>query len=228
MKEAVFIVLILDASGSVSEDEWRMQLQGYRVAMENAHIIALTEEYDVSFAMLQFSDTPEMITDFTDREGVLATLPTVERMRDGDTCINKALLMARDLVYDEPGRRVIDLATDGMHTVESCGRPLPQRLGYAFFDDSITINGLQLPYGTGADGEKVYQSLMDIATGFVVPTTEWEDVTDATTRKLYSEISLDAWPREREAHRPVPVAAEARADFDMRDVWRAEDLAVRD
>ncbi len=114
-----YIVLVLDASGSMGGAMPQMR-QAAIQAVENAPEEAV-------FAVIQFSDTINLIQDFSDdRRQVAEKIDTIRSIAGGGTCLYDAAYRAIEILNAAPlGRRGVILFTDG-NDMTAAGTPCSQ------------------------------------------------------------------------------------------------------
>lgn len=125
------LVLAIDASGSVDEAEYRLQVEGIAAAFRDARVQALIAEQPlgrIAVALVVWSESnkPKDITPWflvatpADAEAFAATVETwPRRIANGATGIGKALQFSAHALTTNAyvsGRMVIDLSGDGRET----------------------------------------------------------------------------------------------------------------
>lgn len=148
------LVLAADNSGSVEEDEFRLQRQGYAAALTNPDVleaIKSTPHQAIALAFIEWSgpEQQEVIVDWTViRDGETAAvfasaILTAPRGLIGGTSISAAISFAVQHFAKsgvESGRRIIDISGDGTN---NDGPPITKARDDAVAA-GITINGLAI------------------------------------------------------------------------------------
>lgn len=224
------LVLAVDVSGSMDEDEHHLQRQGYVQAFRHPGVIqVITSGFLGRIAVTYFEwagpggqSITAPWTEIHDAQSanafadVLASRP---RAFIRGTSISGGLLFGAGL-FDGNGfrapRRVIDVSGDGANNM---GLPVEEARDRVVAQ-GITINGLPLMlkfYATGAaDLDQYFKDCVIGGTGaFVVPVKETIGMARAIRRKLILEIAgLTRGPRL------VPAAGPAKADCMIGEKWR--------
>ena len=191
----VALLLAVDVSGSISGDEYIMQMQGLADAMLNPDVAEALVIGQDKVALLHWSGlhnqrvsldwqslrTPQDVFDFA------TAVRTIKRPQDHtDTAIGAALYVALTL-FPAPDctRAVIDLSGDG---VENAGTSLPQARA-AIMAQGITINGIAIESGFSVSRITEYfrQSLIT-PNGFVITARSIDDYPRAIKAKLLREL----------------------------------------
>ncbi len=198
----VNLVLAVDASGSVSDDRFELQKQGYVAAFRNPKILAAIRAGDyhaISVSMVQWTGptlhvvvVPWMTV--RDEKSALALAAAIDaaprRIFGGGTSVSGAIDYGVVMLTASPTtatRQVIDISGDGANNI---GRePIDAR------DEAvklgIRINGL--PILTVEPDLDVYyrQNVIGGPGAFVIPARNYDQFADAILRKLIAEISQD-------------------------------------
>jgi len=224
------LVLAVDVSGSMDEDEHQLQRQGYVQAFRHPGVIqVIASGFHGRIAVTYFEwagpggqSITAPWTEIHDAKSanafadVLASQP-IAFIRG--TSISGGLLFGAGL-FDDNGfmapRRVIDVSGDGANNM---GLPVEEARDRVVAQ-GITINGLPLMlkhYRTGgADLDQYFKDCVIGGTGaFVVPVKEEIGMARAIRRKLILEIAgLTHGPRL------TPAAFPAKADCMIGEKWR--------
>ncbi len=194
------LVLALDASLSVSDEEFALQLHGLAEAFRNEAVVAAIRaagDHGIAVLLLQWSDRAQQTisvgwTAVRDAAGARALADEIARTpraySGAGTAIGRALETAIPLFQSngfEGDRRVIDLSGDG---IDNRG-PLPPRIRDIAVAAGITVNALAIlnedPYL-----DVYYQRNVIGGTGaFVMTALDYRDFAAAIVRKLIREIS---------------------------------------
>lgn len=193
------LVLALDCSGSVDEQEFALQMEGLGRAFQRQEIhdaIRHGTLQRIAVSVMQWSGRNNQVTvlpwtvisnaDEAKRFGVL--LGGTRRGLDPTaTSISSALIHADDLLSTSPraARQVVDLSADGPNNV---GPPL-QVVRRRLLDKGITINGLAIQNEWRALGNYLEAEVAGGEGHFVVRASDYADFSDAMFRKLLKEIT---------------------------------------
>lgn len=210
------IVLSVDSSGSIDDEEFRLQREGYARALTDAEIIEAIRQgpyrsIAISFVEWSGPEIHNLVVGWTriagrdDAERVAATLMSTERtIFGGGTSLAGAISMGAQLLEASPfraTRRVIDISGDGPNN----RGPAIQGAREAAIARGITINGL--PIQDFDDGLDFY--FRDFVIGgpgaFVQPARGFADFASAVRKKLLRELNLSRY--EPPPSVPVPVSA---------------------
>ncbi|MGI9411337.1 MAG: DUF1194 domain-containing protein [Hyphomicrobiaceae bacterium] len=200
-KVDLVLILALDVSGSVDEDEFELQRRGLETAFRHPQVIAAirrgmtgriavtavqwagyrNQHIAVPWSIIESSPSAAR---FADR---LARMP--RHFPDGPTHLSGVIRFATRLAGTAPfqaARRVIDVSGDGKNNI---GEPPPQARDDAV-SSGMTINGLSVLNASEAL-EMYYRSQVIGGPGaFVISAADYEDYPRAILRKLLREIEL--------------------------------------
>ncbi len=195
------LVLLADASGSITQSELTFQREGYARAMTDPDVlgaIANTAYGEIAVTYVEWAAnqgqvvswmrirTPEDAAIFAD------TLLNAPRMAFGRNAIGLALLTGKELIEgnDIDGwRKVIDFSGDSAGNFSG---PSIEDARDEVLESGITINGLPILRDGGRypDLAQIYQDRIIGGMGaFVVPARTRDDFAEAVKRKLILEIS---------------------------------------
>ncbi|MBA5776262.1 DUF1194 domain-containing protein [Stappia sp. F7233] len=212
----LLLVLAVDISYSMDEDEQRLQRMGYIEAITSDEVLmaireGLTGRIAVAYTEWAGATTQRVLVDWhiiADRDdaeqfaGALAEAPISRAYR---TSIGEALYHAADLLEKAPHqayRKVIDISGDGPNNQ---GRNAPGARDAAV-EKGITINGLPLmlkrPVYGWFDIEDLDRYFADCVIGgpaaFSIPVRDTEIFPEAIRRKLVLEIAgRQSGPQQR-------------------------------
>jgi hypothetical protein len=203
------LVLAVDVSGSVSDERFKLQQEGYAQAFRDWRVLDAIRSgghQAIAVTMTQWTGpgqqaqvVPWMI--ITDETSILALADAIERttrqLYGGGTSISGAIDHAMTLFADEGGslgtskgafkggRLVIDISGDGAN---NRGRPAAEARDEAVAK-GITINGLPiLALEPGLD--QYYQgNVIGGPNAFMVVAESYENFAEAVVRKLITEIA---------------------------------------
>jgi len=207
----VALVLVADVSGSINDDEYKLEKQGYYDAFTNPGVISAIQGGPIGaigVALVEFAGEGqvETVVNWTvihDAESARAfaqKLQDAPRSSWGHTAIGEGVTLAmQDLANSglQATRRVIDVAGDGTN---NSGRPVEDARDEAA-KQGIVINGLAIAnesdipwlqrhtHPPGGLGNYYRHSVTAGETSFVLEVHSYESFTEAVTRKLVQEIA---------------------------------------
>jgi hypothetical protein len=197
---ALALVLAVDASGSVSNDRFELQKQGYAAAFRNRQVLnsirSLTTQ-SIAVTMMQWTG-PELhvqTVDWTlakDEDTVNALADAIQgskrQLFGGGTSISGAIDYSRILLTASPFlgiRRVIDISGDGAN---NRGRAVTLARDEAV-RDGISINGLPILSLEPDLDRYYYDNVIGGPGAFMVPARNYDTFADAILKKLITEIA---------------------------------------
>ena len=199
------LVLALDVSLSVDEQEYELQRDGIAAAFEDPAVIAAVaggKNHSIDVLVLEWSD-PEIqvvtvdwtrVSDAASANAFARKVRGTKRSSHGLTAIGNGLIAASaafERLPDEAARRVVDVSGDGMANI---GVPSSEARD-ALLAKGITINGLVMlndePWVDGYYGENVVGG----PGAFLMQVADYREFAAAIREKLLSEIV--ALPRRR-------------------------------
>ncbi|MDH3911137.1 MAG: DUF1194 domain-containing protein [Rhodospirillales bacterium] len=194
------LVLALDASLSVSDEEFALQLHGLAEAFRNEAVVAAIRaagDHGIAVLLLQWSDRAEQtvavdwtaVRDAVGARALAEKIGQAPRAHSGaGTAIGRALETAIPLFRMngfEGDRKVIDLSGDG---VDNRG-PLPDKIRRIAVAAGITVNALAI-LNENRFLDRYYERNVIGGTGaFVMTAVDYRDFAVAIVRKLIREIS---------------------------------------
>lgn len=186
-----WLVLLVDASGSIDADEYQLQHEAYVAVLRDPDIALLLEGAQV--AIVEFAELPEVIVDWSgDPEQAAATYAAHDRRvawpgPASTTGIARALGLALAMLEDKPGRKVIDISGDGPDNVDWVAAVWSQReRAQEMF---IEINGLAIPTPEDPDVDRYYAE--NVITGFLEVSREHVAFERTLRMKMHIEIAGD-------------------------------------
>jgi hypothetical protein len=208
----VLLVLAVDVSRSIDEDEAKLQREGYRSAMTDPRVLAAIRSGTLgAIAVLYLewasADYQRIVIPWTKIDGPEAanrwadTLAAAPRVSMNWTSIFGAIEASMRALNDSPfegTRRVIDISGDG---VNNSGGPVTLMRDLAV-DAGITINGLPIlndrsPFGR-PQNMTLDQYFQDFVIGgpgsFMIAAEDFNAFKDAVLRKMVREISARPLP----------------------------------
>ena len=199
------LVLLVDVSRSMSEEELEIQRRGYAEALQSDEIYkAIRQGFlgRIALSYVEWAGTQQVIVDWRlletpeDLRAFATTLTAQFNPALRRTSITNALLFGAAM-FDDNGfaglRRVIDISGDGPNNQ---GGLVTQARDHVV-GQGITINGLPLMTNDGFGPQwhldnldLYYQTCVIGGPGsFVVPVTDWAQFPTAVRRKLVQEMS---------------------------------------
>jgi hypothetical protein len=148
----VALVLALDVSGSVSEDNWKTQREGVASAIGSdqfAQAVRRGQIGRIAIAVVQWGTSPRMTMNWrvvetaSETQALAADMRKMQRTEAGGTCMGTMLkFVTAELVPwdDYATRRVVDVSGDG---ASNCGIDFAA-MRTAALKEGITINGLPI------------------------------------------------------------------------------------
>jgi hypothetical protein len=212
---AIALVLAVDASGSVSNQRFELQKQGYATAFRNPRVLSSIRSLatpSIAVTMVQWTG-PRLhvvvvdwmeVKDEASAEALAAAIAAAPRqLFGGGTSISGAIDYSRLLLAQDPHRpirRVIDISGDGSN---NSGRPVTDARDEAV-RDGVGINGLPiLTVEPGLD-RYYYDNVIGGPGAFMIPAESYDAFADAILKKLITEIAAGAAPRRRSIAREAP------------------------
>jgi len=198
----VNLVMALDASGSVDDERFELQKQGYARAFLSPRVLNAIRngnEQSIAVSMVQWTGptlhlvmVPWMvIRDETSARAFAAAIAAAPRqLMGGGTSLSGALDFSVLMLNASPYRaakRVIDISGDGSNNL---GRPVEQARDEAVAM-GIRINGLPIMVVEPDLDMYFRQSVIGGPGAFIVPVKSYDAFAEAILRKLVSEISQD-------------------------------------
>ncbi|HEX6144155.1 MAG TPA: DUF1194 domain-containing protein [Geminicoccaceae bacterium] len=178
-----WLVLLIDRSRSIDEDELRLQRSAYARLLNDPAVISALGEAKV--AIVEFDSRAEIMVDWAaPREAAeLYALQDPKGLRR-QTAIGNALAAASDLLEGKRGRLVVDVSGDGRENVD----PLRlQSMRAALSARAVEINGLAILNEQSEDLDRYYSQ--KVVNGFVLAAENRADFEVALQRKLFYEIA---------------------------------------
>lgn len=225
------LVLAADGSGSIDEDEFRFQREGYATAIQSEAVlnaIKAGRHRAIALAFVEWAapESVHTIVDWMiirgpeDARKFAAQLVAAPRIAYGYNSISEAIAHSMDLIENndiEGRRKVIDISGDGP---QINGRPLPL-IRAAALNAGITINALVVnrPGGArpGPDGGPLTDHYSrDVIGGFgaFMMTVEGRDrMAGAVRRKMVLEIA-DSRPTGEVGSQTALVPSEGVSETD--------------
>jgi hypothetical protein len=182
-----WLLLLVDASGSIDAAEYALQHEAYVSVLRDPEIVALLAGAEV--AIVEFAERPQVVVDWTpDPRAAALAYAGHRRLREtpgpaSTTGIARALALAVAMLDGRAGRRVIDISGDGPDNVDWLG-PLWSQRDLAR-GSGIEINGLAIPTPEEPEIERYYAE--NVITGFLEVSRDHVDF----ERSLWLKMSLE-------------------------------------
>lgn len=186
-----WLVLAVDRSGSIDDDELRLQRNAYVEILSDPEIGATFAGTRV--AIIEFDTRAELVVDWSTLAGAAeryaSYAPVAPR---GGTAIGGGLQLALSLLANRPGRRIVDVSGDGRDNRDQI---LLADMRAKARREGIEINGLVFE---GRASERVTRYFEEkVISGFVVTIDDLSDFADALRRKLQLELQLAGFDRPK-------------------------------
>jgi Protein of unknown function (DUF1194) len=184
-----WLILVVDVSASIDEDEYQLQHQAYVNVLRDPGIGALLE--GASIAIVEFGTAPQLVVEWIDDPAQAASIYAGHSRPDngpgptGTTGIARALGLALDLVEGKAGRKVIDISGDGPDNVDRVSAVWSQRDRAR--DLQVEVNGLAIPTAEEPGIDLYYAE--NVITGFLEISREHADFERSLLMKLHIEIA---------------------------------------
>jgi hypothetical protein len=196
------LVLAVDTSGSVSNERFILQQQGYVAAFRSPRLLAAIlsgSTRSVAVTMTQWTGPAQHLqvvpwTLIKDEASMLGFAEAIDRtarqLFGGGTSVSGAIDHAMVLLSDSAfvgSRRVIDVSGDGAN---NRGRPSGEARDDAV-REGVVINGLPILALEPYLDDYYRNHVIGGAGSFVIVTKSYEDFAEAVLMKLIIEISSD-------------------------------------
>ncbi|MFZ5677774.1 MAG: DUF1194 domain-containing protein [Pseudomonadota bacterium] len=196
------LVLAVDASGSVDDREYALQLEGIAQGFRDAAVrraIRSGPMKSIAVNLLVWAEpqTPKdttgwfVITSDTEAERFAATVETFPRRQTGSTAIGEGIAAALRTIDGndiEAARAVVDVSGDGR---ESAAREFTVLVGQAramALSRGAVINGLAIQNEVSDLADYYRRNVQAGPDSFVMTAKDYEDFTEAMRLKLLREI----------------------------------------
>lgn len=204
----LLLVLAVDASGSVNDERFELQKQGYVAAFRHPKVLRAIQSGEngrIAVAMFQWTGPALQVTtvpwtQVSDETSMLALAAAIEaeerRLFSGGTSISGAIDYGAYLLSVAPyraARRVIDISGDGGN---NRGRPATAARDEAV-GAGVVINGLPILELDPTLDQHYFNNVIGGPNAFMVPAESFEGFADAILKKLILEIAGEARPATR-------------------------------
>jgi hypothetical protein len=196
------LVLAIDASSSVDEAEWALQMQGYAAAFRDARVqaaVASGPSGRIGVAVVVWADAtvPKWNGDWfvlaapADAEAFASYMAALHRGAEGGTGIGAGVAAAIRR-FERNGlaapRQVVDVSGDGRETPARevvVTMPMARAMADA---RGVTVNGLAIQNEDVSLAAWYRDNVIAGPGRFVIAAADFNDFADAITRKLIREI----------------------------------------
>jgi hypothetical protein len=202
------LVLAVDASGSVDDDRFELQKQGYAKAFLNPRVLNAIKngnEGAIAISMVQWTGPTlhvimvpwTVIRDQRSAQAAAALISASPRqIFGGGTSLSGAIDFSVLMLNASPyrgERKVIDISGDGSNNL---GRPAEQARDEAV-KMGVRINGLPI-LAVEPDLDQYFRASVIGGPGaFIIPVKSYDAFGEAIMRKLVQEISQDQKPQTK-------------------------------
>jgi hypothetical protein len=195
------LVLAVDVSSSVDEEEYQLQIRGVGAAFRHPDIIAAIESTGgngIAVAMVQWSDNEEqalvggwhIIKDAADAAEYARIIRRVPRViAGGQTSIAGALTFSIDQINNnniDSSRKVIDVSGDG----RANNGVHPMKIRDIALDQNISINGLVIINDEPFLDGYFERGVIGGRGGFMMIAEDYRDYAAMILQKLLREIGM--------------------------------------
>jgi len=192
----VALMLAVDISGSVDQEEYQVQMEGLAAGLTDRTIMAALVDGKVELALMQWTGSGRQSvvinwTTMADEEAVsrfavqIVTEPRI--WRDYSTAIGEAMALSLDYfaIVPECKRRVIDISGDGPSN--------EGRLPSAVWDDlkaaNVTVNALVIEESVQGLTDYFENEVIFGQDAFAVTANTFDDYPEQIIRKLFRELT---------------------------------------
>ncbi len=189
------LILAMDVSNSVDPGEYRLQIEGLALALEDPEIMDILVRDEIALSVMQWSGVDRQIVslDWASMRSALHVTGFAGRVRGlerafvlSDTAPAEALSEALRHFSTAPdcARKVIDVSGDGTPNAGGEVRHMRQKAERA----GVTVNGLAIE-GLGVAITNFYRLQLITRDGFVETARGHRDYARAIRKKILREIS---------------------------------------
>jgi len=185
-KVSSWLVLVVDRSGSISDDELRLQRDAYIEILRDPEMAAVFD--GARIAIVEFDNTAEVAVGWSTASAAADNYATFAPVAPrGGTAIGLGLEAALELLRGKSGERIIDVSGDGRDNRDQI--LLEEMRMYAVSND-IEINGLVFEDRSKDRVGRYYRD--KVTTGFMLSVSDLDDFADAMRQKLRHQPRLCA------------------------------------
>jgi Ca-activated chloride channel family protein len=190
------LVLAVDVSGSVDQDEYRVQMDGLALALRDSIVADALVDQKAAVTLIQWSGSSRQeqtvpwtrITSLNDVEALARAIADDPRLwRNYSTAIGEALVLSIDSFDTGPvcRRKVIDVSGDGV----SNEGVRPHTLRAELRARGIVVNALAIETDDADLTAYFYENLIEGDGAFVITANGFEDYPEQIKRKLQRETT---------------------------------------
>jgi hypothetical protein len=196
------LVLAVDASGSVNDDEYKLQLIGIAQAFRDPAVMKAIRSgpaKSIAINLLVWAE-PQVPKDVTgwfiiaadaDAERFAATVENFPRRQSGSTAIGEGIAAAlRSIEMNSIAgtREVVDVSGDGRESVAREFTVLVDQARTMAIARGVVINGLAIQNEVSDLADYYRRNVQAGPESFVMAAKDYEDFAEAMRRKLLREI----------------------------------------
>ena len=185
------LVLAIDVSGSVNEERFKVQREGYAEAIVHPRVIeSILMNRGLWLTLFEWSESQDVVVPWTfiagqrEAQAVAQVLVGSPRKSNGSTAVGDAMLFGRHLLLGRQGRLVMDVSGDGR---SNFGSPVGEAREQCE-SSGITVNGLAIT-DLEPDLEDWYRNNVVTSDGFCTHVADREDLAYALVNKMRLEIA---------------------------------------
>ncbi|WWR46949.1 DUF1194 domain-containing protein [Roseovarius sp. S88] len=205
----IALVLAVDVSGSVDNNEYRIQMQGLADGLRDASVSEALVAQEAAVMVLQWTGSSRQravtpwtrMTDFDVLEGFATRVETAPRVwRNFSTAIGEALAFASAQFADVPNceRWVIDISGDG----SSNEGVDPKDVHNVLSISNIVVNALVIEGAEPQITEYFWENVILGNGAFVITANSFEDYPNRMQRKLLREVTKQISERRPDSRNP--------------------------
>lgn len=193
------LLLAIDVSGSIDDDEYNKMMNGYANAFLNEqvkNVILNGPNGKILVSILLWSDDTMLSLDWTliENENDLLKLSNhlrnIERPFKGPTYLSNSLIKAREIFtsveHIESIKKIIDVSSDGTNDSNTS-----MAIAQEYFDESFIINAIIFNEGIGSNIDNLYEYYKNYViseNGFIIKSEDLDDFERFLIKKLILEL----------------------------------------
>lgn len=190
------LVLAVDVSGSVDQQEYRVQMDGLAAALRDGTVVDALIDQRAQVTLIQWSGSGRQrqtiewrqIDDAAGAAALATAISDDPRVwRNFSTAVGEAIGLSLDVLAQVPNcrRKVIDVSGDGV----SNEGPAPQEYRDALGAADVTVNALAIETGDDDLTAWFFENLIQGEGAFVITANGFEDYPEQIRRKLQRETT---------------------------------------
>lgn len=197
------LVLAIDSSGSITDEDFAVQRSGYAAAFQDRRVqtaMASAGVVDVAVVVWGEEDRPAQVLPWrrisaaADTDALSRDILSLPRVIAGDTVIGDGLWTALDLIGRDQAcaaRRIINVSGDGRESWSRKGHHVSLAVARARAEAmNVTVNGLAILTHEPDLADWYRRSVITGNDAFVMQVDTFATFGDAIIRKLEREIAL--------------------------------------